>query len=87
MKKTIMGKLWFGLWHSTLYQFVAALIWTVFSYTILWNMELDYGWWLLIPGITALFVVGITIGLLVFAWIINPIRTARERYKEQEDND
>lgn len=74
-----MKKFWYNLANSRLYQFLACSLWAIISYTILWNLGLDFGWWLLIPAIGAIPMVGVILALIIYAWIINPIRTLRER--------
>jgi len=56
-------------------SFIVAIV----SYAILHLLGINYGWWLVIPGIFLAITLGTFLVSFAHAWIINPIRRRRNK--------
>ena len=48
------------------------------------NVEGDWAFWMAIPGL--LYIVGLTLVMIAYAWVINTIREYKENKKLKEKN-
>lgn len=89
--KNILSKLkrffkWLVL--TNLGRIFLASLWTIFFIildNLLWKYSNNYnGWliWFIMIGIT--YLTGVTLVMIAYAWIINPIRDWKEKKKKQD---
>lgn len=74
-------KFLFWLTHTKLGWFLISFIWTVIFMKIDSNISSDWAYWMAIPGIV--YMVGLALVAIAYAWIINPIREYRKNKKRK----
>lgn len=67
--------------HTKLGWFLISFVWTAIFMTIDSNISGDWAYWVAIPGIVYMF--GLTLVAIAYAWVINPLREYRENKKRK----
>ncbi len=67
------------LTHTKLGWLIISIIWFGIFTIIDNNIESDWAFWVSMPA--AAYVVGLTLTMITYAWIINPIRMYKENKK------
>ncbi len=59
--------------------FIISFLWTALFIGIDSNVEGNWAFWLAMPGVA--YMLGLTLVLIAYAWVINPIREYKENKK------
>jgi len=70
--------------HTKLGWLLISFIWVGVFMAIDNNVEGDWAFWMAIPGL--LYIVGLTLVMIAYAWVINTIREYKENKKLKEKN-
>lgn len=70
--------------YTKLGWFILSFIWSAIFIMIDSNIESNWAFWVAIPGL--LYMAGLTLVAIAYAWVINPIREYKENKKFRENN-
>ena len=73
----------FWLTHTKLGWFFISFIWSAIFTAIDNNIEGNWAFWLSLPGFVYMF--GLTLVAIAYAWVINPLREYRENKNKFKD--
>ncbi len=65
--------------HTKLGWFLISFIWLAIFTAIDSNIESNWAFWISLPAVV--YMVGLTLVMISYAWVINPIRNYRENKK------
>lgn len=70
--------------NTKLGWFLISFAWAAIFMAIDSNIESNWAFWVAIPGIA--YMLGLTLVMIAYAWVINPLRGYREMKKWRENN-
>lgn len=70
--------------YTKLGWLIISVIWFAIFRIIDSNIDSDWAWWVSMPA--GLYILGLTLVMIAYAWVINPIRLYKENKKFREQN-
>lgn len=84
--KEFFKKRWVEFMGSSFYRFWYALVWGILGFVGIIVFNYDSPWYLLIPASGMWYVIYLFVKMLLYAWIINPIKSILLRIKEKKES-